>query len=475
MTSPPWSSTGRARPCCPSPRCSATGKRLTDRRFLPEKQHGWLVCGLHPDDGGVYRSYGVAEYLAGYAGAPPSVHLRRGETFRRYPRPGLEDGKTFVFWGRNYNTAGIPGPERSHTWVNQPEKMRGSRDGTGYRPGQARHGNAVYTYRPDFSGGYREGIVEESDRHVVFEFGTPYVIAATPPNDRPWGIYDAGCRNGLVLRGKADCPVSVSTDRGRTWQDCGAFADGMDLTDRVKGHRQYLLRLGAGAKALMKAGLTITTVCQANPAVMPRLKDGGSEVGFRASGRAVVSAGPNVGQAQTHLVEGKFGTPIVTLELATPRGERALEVHAAAHVLSGSPPRPDVKYQVEVSTDGGRTWKPVVKDWTIPRRGHEPKDFWSQSFCWGSRVLDGEASKVRVRFRNNGGKSYARCETHLVYQAAGRDATKVTFAWTDDRGERRASHTFAAGQDEKEGAAWTVPTGRDVRTRWVEFEPVAAR
>ena len=100
-------------------------------KYLPGKQHGWLVCGLHPADGGVYSAYSAAEYLAGYAGAPPVVHLRRGETLRRYPQPGLEDGKTFVFWGRNYNTGGVPGLERPHTWVNQPEKMRGSRGGAG--------------------------------------------------------------------------------------------------------------------------------------------------------------------------------------------------------------------------------------------------------------------------------------------------------------------------------------------------------
>src|SRR6266542_6431423 len=73
-------------------------KRLTDRKFQPGKQHGWLVCGLHPSDGSVFQEYGVAEYLAGYAGPPPAVHLRRGETLRRYLSPGLEDGKTFVFW-----------------------------------------------------------------------------------------------------------------------------------------------------------------------------------------------------------------------------------------------------------------------------------------------------------------------------------------------------------------------------------------
>src|SRR5260221_10153791 len=63
-------------------------KRLMEGQFLPQKQHGWLVCGLHPNDGGVYQRYDVAEYLAGYSGPPPMVHLRRGETLRRYPQPG---------------------------------------------------------------------------------------------------------------------------------------------------------------------------------------------------------------------------------------------------------------------------------------------------------------------------------------------------------------------------------------------------
>ncbi len=74
--------------------------RVTHRSFLPERQHGWLVSGLHPDDApGVYTRYDSAAYLSGYAGPPPAVHLRRGETLRRYLAPGLDDGKTFVFWG----------------------------------------------------------------------------------------------------------------------------------------------------------------------------------------------------------------------------------------------------------------------------------------------------------------------------------------------------------------------------------------
>lgn len=450
-------------------------KRLTSRGYLPGRQP-WLVCGLHPSDGSSYAQYAVAEYLAGYAGPPPIVHLRRGETLRRYFEPGLEDGKTFVFWGRNYNTGGIPGPERSITWVNQPEKMYRSKNGAGFKAGQARYANAVYTYVPDFANAdYREGVVEESDRHVVFEFYTPYVIAATPPNDKPWGIYDPG-KNGLVLRGqvKGQVPVSVSTDGRRQWQAVGMFRDGMDLTDLVKGRRHYFLKFDAGAKDLADSGLTIVTVCQCNGSILPRLKDNGTKVTFDASNHAVVSAGPTLKQAEAHVVAGKFGSPTVTLALTSPRGESAVALHAAAHVLSSNPPRPDIKYQIEYSLDAGKTWQPLVKDWSIPRLGDEPPDFWSQSMCWGEVtfktpvVPTGGTPGIQVRFRNSGGKAYARAEAHLIYKTPGRDGTAVTFAWRDDQGQQRHVHTFAGHE-----ATWTIPTGRNTRTLWVEMRPVA--
>jgi hypothetical protein len=447
------------------PEIKADLKKLADRGYKPEKQRGWLVAGLHPEDAkGVFSDYNTAEYHAGYSGPPPIIRLRRGEKLRRYFQPGLEDGKTFVFWGLNYKGA-VPGPERHQTWVNQPDAMYQSKSGTPYIPGQFRYGNAVYTYAPDFAGtDYREGVVEESPTHVVLEFYTPYIIGTTPANDKPWGIYDAGGRNGLVLRGKPTAPVSVSVDQGRTWTAPVAMTDGLDLTDAVKGRRQYWLKFGAGATSL--SGLTITTVCQANPAVFPRLKDGGTKVAFEASGRGIVSAGPNLPQASARVVDGAFGSPAVALEVPSPRKEPIVALYAAAHVASGNPPRPDVKYQIEASTDGGATWKPVVKDWTIARRGEEPKGFWSQSLCYGAMEVKETATSARVRFSNSGGKSFLRGELHVVYRTPGKDATKATFDWTDDAGAHRESKTFAAA------GSWDLKTGKNVKTRWVELETV---
>ena len=71
--------------------------------------------------------------------------------------------------------------------------------------------NAVYTYAPNFANGdYKEGAVDEDESHVTFEFYTPFIIACSPANPKEWGIYDPGGKNGLVLHGKAACPVSIN-------------------------------------------------------------------------------------------------------------------------------------------------------------------------------------------------------------------------------------------------------------------------
>ncbi len=439
--------------------------KLIDPQFQPERQKGWPMSPYSAKHCAGYAVYSGQAPLSGYASNPPLVHLRRGETLRRYIKPGLADGKTFVFWGRNYNDEGIAGPHRWASWVDRPEQFFGGKG----KVGQAWYANAVYVYTPDFgSDDYKEGVIAETDNQVTFEFYTPYIIACTPPNAEAWGIYDKGGKNGLVLNGKATCSVAVSIDQGKTWQDCGKFTDGLDITDRVKGYRQYMIRFDAGARTLAGTGLKMTTICQASSSIIPRLKDGGTKVNFASSGKAVLNAGPCLAQAQTHLVEGAFKSPKFTLELKTPHKKPIVAIYPVAQVLSYTSPNPNVKYQIEGSVDGGKTWEPIVKDWTIQHMGYQPKDHWSQSFVWGSKDLKGAGDTIRVRFTNSGGIEFMRGEAHLIYQIPKEDGTKVTFCWTDDAGEHQNSNVFAPGD---KSPAWDLPTGKNVSTRWVELEP----
>jgi hypothetical protein len=383
-----------------------------------------------------------------------------------------------VFWGRNYNTAGVPGPERSRSWVNQPEKMFGATSDTGHHDGQVRFGNVKFNYRPNFEDGtYKQGVVDEGPDHVTFEFVSPYVIGCTPANDKPWGVYDAGGRNGLCVRCDHGSSIDVSTDGGATWhtshdawiQDPMDHTWKLDLTDFVKGRRQYLLRFGYGAEELKRKKPFWTTVCQANAATMPRLHDGTNRVTFVAGGTAVASVGPDRALVQRHVVEGALDSPKVTLELKTPRGEKAVRLYASSWQASGAPPSPDVSYFIEVSADGGKTWGPVVKDWKIVRRPPEPSDFWSQSFCWGDVELPAVTGPVRVRFRNTGGKTYRNVEAHLVYDVPSPLPTKVTFAWRNGAGPLRSAEHIYPGQAGAEDATWQFDAGAGAKPSYVAY------
>jgi len=130
---------------------------------------------------------------------------------------------------------------------------------------------------------------------------------------------------------------------------------------------------------------------------------------------------------------------------------------------------PEAKLRVYRTRDAGKSWKSIVKDWAIVRCGEEPKDFWSQSMCYGSAKIEGPASKALVRFHNSGRRNYLRAEAHLIYRTHGADATKVTYDWSDETGRHTESHVVspAARSD-----SWKLATASNVETRWVEMEDV---
>jgi hypothetical protein len=104
--------------------------------------------------------------------------------------------------------------------------------------------------------------VEESDQHVNLRLLHAFRYCCDALKQCAVGYLRTGSRNGLVLNGKANCNVAISVDQAATWNDCGAFHDGMDVTDFVKGRRQYFIRFTSNAKTLASAGLRMTTVCR---------------------------------------------------------------------------------------------------------------------------------------------------------------------------------------------------------------------
>ena len=253
------------------------------------------------------------------------------------------------------------------------------------------------------------------------------------------------------------------------WQSCGPLTDGLDLTDAVKGYYQYRIRFAAGASALARSGLVMTTVCQCSSSIIPRLKDGSTRIDFEATHQAVDSVGPPIEQARTHVVAGAFYSAEVTLELTQPGKATPVAVYAAAHLNSWANPNHQAVYSADLSTDRGTTWTPMVSNWRVPKNEAAPDVRWSQGYLWGKSAVS--TAPVQVRFRNDRNVPFARAELHLEYKTMGRDATRVTFDWSDDAGPHRDSHDFRA----EKAPVWELKTGRNVVTRWVEYAPLPAR
>jgi hypothetical protein len=375
-----------------------------------------------------------------------------------------------VYWG--ISPDGMEGPNRHITYLNDPEHcfnaaVRPRSEGDPDR--RARFGNAVFTYRPDFqSGAYKAGAAAEDQKSVTFEHCSPYIIAAKPVNKnclRPGGTL------GLVLHGKARCRVCLSTDHMQTFSAPTDFSDGLDLTDMVKGHYQYWLKFLAPAASLAPNDITITTRCMASGYVMPQLKPNGTQVTFNASGLAATTIGPQAKAIRKNLEAGGLDQPSLTARLRTPHGEKIQSVCWAVRSPSGAPPRPELAFKAEYSTDG-QQWKLLRDDWRIVSPvPYQAPDTWSQSFFYGSRDIAADAAgEARIRISNNLGKHYQMGQFSLIYLTPNTARTKVTYCWDEAGQEKTAAHVYAAGA--KMDTSWTIDTGQEPKMTWVEMTPV---
>ena len=442
-------------------------------------------------------------YHGGYAAHPGIVHLRAGETFTRYfDRDHFGGPAKRRFW---HHLDG--GPFRDWTFVNiGPTEHQGARSNC---RGNASYCNGEFVYRPDLSkASYREGVIEQTGNvaggqerpglrskdgnaaGVTFGHFSPYVICGEPA-DRA-NPMSGHATSGLVISGRTTgrLALKLSVDQGQTWQavseEEGNFT--RDLTDAVKGRYGWQARFEwSGADGL--DALTFTTTVQAAQAIYPRLKPGGCTVTYRAGSRAVVPVLPNFGAAESVIASLEDKSRRAAGVVYTGRGPasrtayhvngnkpgevvfrvrapaRLLQVSAAARFTVRVPPPDGCDYHLDISADGGKTWKPLA-------RADIPKDNdFSSGWVYGDADLaaaDTQNALVRVHFYAGGYPAgLIAGEMYGVYATASPEALSLTYAWREDGTVKTHREEIPAGT---KAHTFHVPTGKSVVDSYVRLE-----
>jgi len=244
----------------------------------------------------IYRDSNIHYYYRWFQGSHTmDFYLRQGETFTRWWR--AQGGR----WHH------LPRYNRTK-WVKDLLQT----EPVGMKPNHRsftrwNHGNGLFHYAPNLSktstdfadGAYtvkniaagKEGLhlVRGGDAEVIFEVFTPYIIVATINSLD--NLTDDVAASVVTLRALLPLDVSVSLDRGLTWQPAGKVRANdkatMDLTGIVKGTYGYLLKLNtAGPKgAAAIKSLAIDTWVQVAPISLPRLKTGNNNLRYEIGDR----------------------------------------------------------------------------------------------------------------------------------------------------------------------------------------------
>lgn len=438
-------------------------------------------------------------YASGYEGQPAVVHLRTGETFTRYFDPDTFGGPAKRrFWHRQPG-----GPNRLWTFANGGTPFH---DGAKSNcRGQTTYGNAIFDYAPDLTNDtFREGTTEHQNvapsptglravdgkpATVIFEHFSPYVICGDPVDNEDPMQHKA--TDGLVVSGvsQGEIKAQISPDQGQTWHELPAQRDRIqwDLTEFVKGRYGWCLRLSWFGDAQLRE-LKMTTTCQVNQAMYPRLKPGGSTVTYRAGGRSVVPVlpllsdetatvqqyedrakrsanidfiGRRPGQRTAYNVRGPKPASVV-FKVNSPSD--LIGLSAAARFTVRSPSPPGAEYALSWSVDDGDTWKQL---------GHValPADNeFSSGWVYGKvDDIPADARSALVRVDLNGGGYQTGLVTAELYglrKTAAPSAATITYGWTEDGRDREHSFEVPAGAIT---ATSNVPTGKSIRDKFVRI------
>jgi hypothetical protein len=433
------------------------------------------------DNWDVYKAKFSDQKLFGYDAFPIVYVLRPGETFTRFLEPGLDDGKTWAFWGSDYyrhDKKGQHGPYRNVTFLDDPP-VGLNREGRGH----ARYSNGVFEYAPSLEdGSYRQGLWNGAGRtgvefregalrptgnvaELIFEHYSPYVIAARSARGgaRVWNVRQEECLDGAVISGKAEgeLRVAISIDAGQTWAHAG-LARGdfkIDFTDIVKGRHFYLLRVSLPEQSGL-VDFRMRTVTQVARAVFPRLKDGGTTVSYRSSGRAALHGGPSQALAERFRHTAAETTGYRVYRIPTPGPVRSA---AGAARCEGEGELPWGPWSVEFSLDAGQTWIGGVSGLTLTPAESQ----WGGgrfAYAWAQKEFTGDSREVWVRFGR--GKIRA-AEVYVTYETANDSDLEVSFGWVEGSRIRNHYHRIGRGKSQD---TWEVPTGENIGTKWVRFQ-----
>ncbi|QDU95886.1 hypothetical protein [Lignipirellula cremea] len=446
-------------------------------------------------------------YSTGYAAQPGVVHLRSGESFTRwFDRDHFGGMEKRRFWHGDPKNAG--GPFRDWTFVNTGHASHpATMDRQAYR-GDASYCNAEFVFTPDLGAdSYREGVVEQTANlaaggspklksrdgqpaSIVFSHCSPYVIAGDPVDDKnPMG---GKATDGVVMTGQAigQLGVEVSTDQGLSWKPAGNLSGEfrLDLTEQLKGRHDWRIRLGMKGDSGLNA-VTFATTCQMNQAMYPQLQADGSQVTYRCASRGVVAVRPNFARSEATIAQveavalrsknmvfkgsqvlrdmayqttdNKPG--VVVFQVDSPGMLR--QVTAAANFKVRSPTPSGTDFKLEVSTDGGKSWRPLGK-------AELPTDNdYSNGWMYGSAdVSDADVRSALVKVQvYQGGYSTGLFDVRLygLYQTNVPQATIVSFGWKEGAQSKTHTEQIPAGA---ETHTFTVPTGKAIVNDFVRIE-----
>jgi hypothetical protein len=443
-----------------------------------------------------------ALYNGGYAALPGIVHLRSGETFTRwFDRDHWGGPSKRRFW---HNLPG--GPSRNWTFVNRGEpEHRGPESNS---RGDASYCNGEFVYRPDLaSDRYREGVHSQSENvvrreqaprlasrdgaeaSIAFFHFSPYVICGDPADDA--NPMTGSATDGVVVSGETAGEVAIETsaDGGQTWQAVGAVSGefARDLTDRLKGRYAWLIRFRWRGEAGLNR-LAFHTTTQVSQTIYPRLKPGGCEVTYRAASRGVTPVRPNYGLPEEQLAGievQELRSPNVTyvgrgndsrlaykvngnkpgevvFRVASPRP--LVEITAAARYSVRSPSPEGCDFHLDLSTDGGRTWRCFAES-EVPTENE-----FSSGWVYGNTDLaSAEVREALVRVHLYGGgypTGLIDAEFFGIHRTPPPQPLELTYGWRDAGELKTHAESIPAGAGERR---FHVPTGQSIRDEFVRL------